>query len=600
MEYTINTTFLGEDISYDLIHGKFDFQDDNNLTSFVGNFQSLVEHGISLKKHSNFMCITIATTDACNLNCAYCFEKHGKTFLKEQCIPAISELIHVYKKSNPNVTRVVVIWFGGEPLLNLNFIIEASSCIKKTCQELSLDYSGRVITNGVELNKLIPYIKELCITDIQITLDGTKEFHDSRRIRANGSGSFDTIISNIEKIKSKVDLIIRMNVDKNNLSECIKLYDYLIQLSVNNSVTIFFQPMLVENYGGESTCYEGLILDDEELNEEYLDLLEYTNSLVNPNYIGAFCNVDFLGSVVIRPDGSLCKCWAEVVETSKPHISISSKTKNVLHFMKRAKYFGERKSCETCIIYPTCLGGCKYKNYTISECDTRRRIVLSTISRLFLKEKMKNEIFYKILNNELLWLRCIGCKIHYKNEGIKICRFDLTTIDFNFYIGIAVNEKCIRLSQKMKNFTLYDNYLVAQGYKRDPHYDINYYYYSNSEGDSGDDIYDFEENTLDAWANDGFTRKNSRYTKFYFIRYGKDIIGKFSVVITDIVGIHDFEIYETHQGFGHGTKVLRSLMKLTKKDLFIQTWSDNYVAQRCYEKAGFTKFELVYRYIQNE
>jgi len=94
MEYTINTTFLGEDISYDLIHGKFDFQDDNNLTSFVGNFQSLVEHGISLKKHSNFMCITIATTDACNLNCAYCFEKHGKTFLKEQCIPAISELIH--------------------------------------------------------------------------------------------------------------------------------------------------------------------------------------------------------------------------------------------------------------------------------------------------------------------------------------------------------------------------------------------------------------------------------------------------------------------------------------------------------------------------
>ena len=49
MEYIINTSFLGEDISYDLIHGKFSFQNDNNLGSLVGNFQSIVEHGILLK-----------------------------------------------------------------------------------------------------------------------------------------------------------------------------------------------------------------------------------------------------------------------------------------------------------------------------------------------------------------------------------------------------------------------------------------------------------------------------------------------------------------------------------------------------------------------
>lgn len=599
MQYIINTTFLGENISYDLIHGEFNVQDGNYLTSPVENFQSLVEHGISLKKNSNFMCITIATTDACNLNCTYCFEKHGNNFLKEQCIPAISELIREYKKNEPNIKRVVVIWFGGEPLLNLNFILEASNCMKKTCQELLLDYSGRVITNGVELNKIIPYIKELCITDIQVTLDGTKELHDSRRIRANGAGSFDTIISNIKKIESKVDLIIRMNIDKNNISECAKLYDYLLQLSINNGVNVFFQPMLVENYGGESTCYEGMILADEELNEEYLDLLEYTNSLTKPNYIGAFCNVDFPGSVVIRPDGSLCKCWAEVVETSDLDISINSDTNKVLHFMKQAIHSVERMSCENCIIYPTCIGGCKYKNYTISECNAKRRMVLSTVWRLYFKEKIKSDTFCKILNNEMLWLRSIGCKIQYRNKGIEISRIDLPTTDFNFYIGVEGDEKCIRLSQKMKNFTLYDNCLVAQGYKRDSDYDINYFY-SNSENNVVDDTYVFEENTLDIWATDGFVRKNNRYTKYYTIRYGNDILGKFSVVITDIVGIYDFEIYEKYQGLGHGTKVLRSLMALTGKDIFIQTWSDNYAAQRCYEKAGFTKYEFVYRYIRTE
>ncbi|RKJ34874.1 GNAT family N-acetyltransferase [bacterium 1XD42-8] len=357
--------------------------------------------------------------------------------------------------------------------------------------------------------------------------------------------------------------------------------------------------MLVENYGGESTCYEGMILADEELNEEYLDLLEYTNSLEKPNYIGAFCNVDFSGSIVIRPDGSLCKCWAEVVETSDAGISINSETNNVLHFIKQVKHSIERLSCENCIIYPTCAGGCKYKNYTISECNARRRMVLSTICRLYFKEKIKSDTFYKILNNEMLWLRSIGCKVQYRNKGIEISRIDLPTTDFNFYIGADGDKKCIRLSQKMKDFTLYDHCLVAQGYKRDSDYDINYFY-SNSEKNVVDDTYVFEENTLDIWVNDGFVRKNNRYTKYYTIRYGRDIVGKFSVVITDIVGIYDFAIYENNQGFGHGTKVLRSLMTRTGKDLFIQTWSDNYVAQRCYEKAGFIKYELVYRYIRNE
>lgn len=180
-------------------------QGKNHFDVVYNNIKKLVEHGISLKKNTNFLCITIATTDVCNLNCTYCFEKHGKNFLKEQCLLAISELIRKYKKNEPNLTRIVIIWFGGKLLLNLKFILEASSCMKNICQELLLDYSGRVITNGVELNKIIPYIEELCITDIQITLDGTKELHDSRRIRANGAGSFDTIISNIKKIKSGFD-----------------------------------------------------------------------------------------------------------------------------------------------------------------------------------------------------------------------------------------------------------------------------------------------------------------------------------------------------------------------------------------------------------
>lgn len=49
MEYIINTTFLGDDISYDLIEGKFDFQKDDNPITLVDSFQSLVKQRNILK-----------------------------------------------------------------------------------------------------------------------------------------------------------------------------------------------------------------------------------------------------------------------------------------------------------------------------------------------------------------------------------------------------------------------------------------------------------------------------------------------------------------------------------------------------------------------
>lgn len=110
MEYIINTTFLGEDISYDLMEGKFDFQKDDNPIRLVDSFQLLVKQENILKKHNDFMCITISTTDACNLNCLYCFEKHGKTLLKKEYILDICKLIAEYKKIS---LMLHILWLFG-------------------------------------------------------------------------------------------------------------------------------------------------------------------------------------------------------------------------------------------------------------------------------------------------------------------------------------------------------------------------------------------------------------------------------------------------------------------------------------------------------
>lgn len=593
MDYIINRRFMGESFSYDLINGKF--VNDSEKFDLDVKYEDLVNSENYLKESNDFMCITIAVTDACNLNCSYCFEKHGNVFLNEECIKLIGRLISGYKKQNNRVKRIVIIWFGGEPILNLKFILEASEYIKGICKQLNLEYSARIITNGVALDKMLQYIEMLNITDVQITLDGLKEFHDLRRATFNGNGSFEKIVSNILKIDVKVDLIIRVNVDKNNMQQCKELYEYILELPFNSNVNVFFQPMLVENYGGESTCYEGLVLEDKTFNEEYLDLLEYVNLLQSPRYIKAFCNVAFPGSIVIKPNGALCKCWAEVVSDKSDKISINSGIEDILHFMKTNKRYSSRKECKRCIIYPTCLGGCMFRNYTSKECEIKRANVSSMIERIFVNEKAKTDIKFGILKNELIWLRSIGCKVKYQDKGIEVSRDTLKTSDFNFFIGDALDKTCIRLSNNMKEFQKNEKKLLDAGYKKELNYDINYIYYNLEKIDSGSE-YEFKEIEVENWKVDKEIRLANIYTRFYNIKFNECVIGKFSVVVTDIIGIYDYEIFDLYRGMGHGINVLKSISLETDKNLFIQTWSDNCIARKCYESAGFIEKERLYRY----
>ena len=600
MPYIISTNFLGEIISYDLVEGAFLNAEVNRCYDSKDRFDLLVQQETALREHSDFMCITIATTDACNLRCKYCFEKHDTNHLTKESISSICDLIARYKEITPALSKVVVIWFGGEPLLNLGYIIDATERIAKLTRRLGLVYSGRLITNGVELDRIIPYIQQLYLTDIQITLDGIKKIYDSRRVRISGEGSFDRIIGNILKIDTEVDLVLRVNIDRDNITNCIELYDYISALGLNKDVKVYFQPMLVENYGHKSASCNNLISYDIDLNEKYLDALEYTESLDFPRYIGAFCNVDFSGSLLIKANGQLCKCWVDVADytelQSEQALTISD-TDKIIAFMKSPSQARRDARCMICDIYPTCLGGCKYKKYTLDECERKKRNVVSTISRLYLKEWASKKLFYAILSNEIIWFRNIGCEVRYKDNGIEVMRQDLATSDFNFFIRIHEAYDCIRLSEKMNDFRRYEKYILAEDYYRELEYDINYIYVKQREVNAND-MYSFEIVSASEWEDKGHTRYASKYTKYYRIKYNDRTVGRFSCVLTNIIGIYDFEIYEKYRGSHHGTNALRNFLSSTKKPIFIQTWSSNLIAQKCYENAGFIQYEKVFRYIR--
>lgn len=170
----------------------------------------------------------IAPTYACNLNCSYCFEKNNS--VKELTMPpemleSALKMIKTLKGMHDKETTIQI--YGGEPLLpnvrqHIARIFEFADT--ENCKIT-------IISNGVYAGEAIPILGKYTemIKYIQITVDGDKETHDKRRVKYDGSGSFEEIIASVEQLlASKIHVVLRVNVDAFNvdqISQLIKLIE---------------------------------------------------------------------------------------------------------------------------------------------------------------------------------------------------------------------------------------------------------------------------------------------------------------------------------------------------------------------------------------
>jgi uncharacterized protein len=383
--YTIDIEVDGNTYCYNLLNGNYVYKNRlyKNSSFFVEDscdeFIEINSYNKKLRENSNFICLTLKITQDCNFKCDYCFEQHEKIYLDMSTIEKLCHIIKSYIIHHKNINQIVVIWFGGEPLLHIKYMLAATESLKKLATEMDIHYSSRIITNGYLLESILLSIRMLSLTDIQITLDGTQKMHDSRRKSLDSEGSFDIIIDSLKKIRDKIDLVIRVNVDSANIDNIFYLYDYIRRLEINKNVTVYFQPMLVENYGGESECYLSNVLQDKTLNLKYIDLLKYTNNLKKPKFIKAFCNVDFTGSIVVSSGARLYKCWAATERDNAEFATINDPVSDIIAKMEKTNFNFKSDKCIECLIFPVCMGGCKYKPYNADDCLARKKMIINYI-----------------------------------------------------------------------------------------------------------------------------------------------------------------------------------------------------------------------------
>jgi uncharacterized protein len=160
---------------------------------------------------SNLRQLTFEVTDACNLRCKYCgygefYEDYDKRENKklsvEDAVRLLDYLVDFWN-SEQNVSsdrNVYISFYGGEPLLNMEFIKEIVAYVEQIkCHSRHFTFS--MTTNALLLHKYMDYLVEKKF-NLLISLDGNSE-NTAYRVDAAGNSSFERIIENVNILRDK-------------------------------------------------------------------------------------------------------------------------------------------------------------------------------------------------------------------------------------------------------------------------------------------------------------------------------------------------------------------------------------------------------------
>lgn len=195
--------------------------------------------------------VTVLTTLQCNFACDYCFQGDHGDYNK-----------HAHKMSPETVARVAawietqldivkpeslqVMFFGGEPLLNLPAMYEIAERAWRATQARGVRQTMSIITNGLLLSpEIINRLKPFGLTGVKITLDGDQATHDRMRPLRGGQGTFDRIIRNIRSIAGQVRIAIGGNFDADSVDSYPALLDFLKEQDFAKDLSkVAFKPVI--------------------------------------------------------------------------------------------------------------------------------------------------------------------------------------------------------------------------------------------------------------------------------------------------------------------------------------------------------------------
>ncbi len=299
----------------------------------------------------------------CNFSCTYCFENidnmiEDDYMTEETALNAVEWCTSLAKEAT--YKEVEFTFMGGEPLLNLPSIRSVCDCVSRS--EIAEHIKMSIITNGSMLNRTnVDTIVQCGIEYIQVTLDGLKDIHDSRRHFKDGSPSFQLIVQNlVDALKTngdKLQITIRINIDSSNILEIPSLLYFLERIGLKNRVSICIGDTIPTS---KNNCIR---------NSFFLNLIRLFEEAVNRGFNIFFsewspCWLSSERWFMVGCNGDIYKCPSFVGNKRFVVGNVFEERLNSEYY--RQVNFCSWKECLDCKYVGVCGGGCRFRRYAES------------------------------------------------------------------------------------------------------------------------------------------------------------------------------------------------------------------------------------------
>ncbi len=318
---------------------------------------------LSYERDEHTMHLIILPHEQCNFRCRYCYESFENGKITPLVVSAIKRYVQEHM---PSFKMLKVYWFGGEPLLASDVIIELSEFFMNYCKKHGKKYGAFITTNGYLLTPaLTSRLLSLGISNYQITIDGPEPLHNKNRKLAGGGKTYERILQNVLDFKAQpfdFRVSIRVNFDPPNMPSISKWVESEINPAFLNDNRFSLNYNLIEDWDNVS-IYDSSSLDAFPLK---LNLIGATyNSSITRSCVHDYlmpntsvCYAAKKSSLIFGADGTLYKCTVAFKDPSNQVGYVDEHGNLVFDEDKLSLWVNtshlDCSRCTKCSFYPSC------------------------------------------------------------------------------------------------------------------------------------------------------------------------------------------------------------------------------------------------------
>ncbi|MHB8987724.1 MAG: geopeptide radical SAM maturase [Desulfobulbia bacterium] len=335
---------------------------------------------------------------ACNFACVYCYEGSLKGSAAMSDATADQLIAHLLARfAADQKKRLILDFYGGEPLLYISRITSLASQLKPAIEALGGTFNFTLVTNGSLF--IPPVVKELValgLVNAKITIDGPADNHDRFRPFKDGQGSWTAIIANLKACRGLCAITLSGNYTLENHATFSSLLDTLAAAgfaTTDFDSVQFFPVMQVNDRFANPEFTGGCCSNDEPwVHATSLMLREaiMQRGYNFPKLQPATCMVDIDDAFTVDHDGAIYKC---VTLIGHPEFACG----DIWHGMAQgwqekycADHWQGKEQCRECEYLPLCFGGCRYMAFqregSMAGVDCQKNFLDATLEQMLMQD----------------------------------------------------------------------------------------------------------------------------------------------------------------------------------------------------------------------